>query len=148
MDNSFNLNEFVAGATGLIVVWVTVGNLIFKPVLKLLDKREHATSGAETRAEELKIKAATVRTEVEQELRAARQAASKQREDIVSVARIEAQTKVDTAQKENHDLMMKKLAEIEAARKVAESSLESEAEHLANLISSRVLSDKGSSYIQ
>lgn len=148
MDNSFNLNEFVAGAAGLIVVWATVGNLVFKPILKLIDKREHATLGAENRAEEFKVKAATVRAEVEQELRSARQAAASQREEIVGAARKEAQAKIDTAQKDNHDVLMKKLAEIDAARKAAETSLGSEAEHLANLISSRVLSDKGSSYIQ
>ena len=143
-----NVIEFIVGASGFIIIWATVGNIVFKPIFKLLDAREKATAGAEYSSEELKIRAATLRTEVEQELRSARQTASKQREEIVSVARKEAQQKLDTASAENQKVLRQKLAEIESARTAAEASLETEAEHLANLMSSRVLSDKSSSYIQ
>ena len=132
-------------STGLfIIVWIVVGNNLFKPYLALLDEREAKTSGAEREAESLQEQAVKQTAQLNAELRQARVKGIAVRDEYVREAKQTAQEIVDNASEAANLELEKNRHLIDELTANTRADVPRESEKLAGMVVDRVLASGGS----
>jgi F-type H+-transporting ATPase subunit b len=124
----------------LFVILVPVlNNLLFKPLLAVLDEREQRIDGARTRATELAQQAAALVARHDEAIRQARETAQAERARVVEAARSSHQSAIGEARSGAESEIAAARSEIERAAASVRASLGAEAEPLARDIAARLL---------
>ena len=128
---SVNIWQILISLLNLIILFFIIKKFLFKPVTKMLSKRQNEIDGiygeadeARRAAEENKLfwdeKVTSVKEETEEMLKVAQESAKKQSESIVSKAKEQAD--VIVRQAENQAKLEKKKAEAEIKQEIVEVS--------------------------
>lgn len=139
--------EAVFSATTFLVLWSVLGNVLFKPYIKLLDEREARTSGDEDVAIAKRQEAKSLQAEIEEQLRIARLEGIRTRDERVSAAKREAQVVIDRAAEQAAQELKRAEQSIAELKSKALAELPAEAEKLSKLVVSRALSTNTSNTI-
>jgi F-type H+-transporting ATPase subunit b len=116
-----------------------VNALLFKPVFRVLDRREDKIGGARRRAEHLEREADEVLSEYEGSVRAAREQAELERRERIDEARSEHTSVTGSARDEAEREIERARAELGRSLVDARAALRSQAEDLAQTAAERVL---------
>jgi F-type H+-transporting ATPase subunit b len=122
-----------------LVLWLFLGNLIFKPFLELIEQREERTLGDEQRAQANLKQKKELESKLASELRNARLKGIEERDQKVLEGKRLAQEIIDEAQRENADQIQYAQQEIRIMREAAFKEVVAEADKLANLVAERAL---------
>lgn len=141
------LPEVLFSAGLFILLWVMLGNNLFKPYLRLLEDREARTSGDEKRALELAEMSEDVRRTIDEELRATRLQGLAARDASVTKSKEDARRITDDASERARVELESARAQIEKVKSRARAELASEAEVLSKTLLSRLLEERGSQTI-
>jgi F-type H+-transporting ATPase subunit b len=127
----------------LIVLFVLlvapVNQLIFKPLLQVLDEREARTAGTRARAARLEEEAREVLERYEREVAKTREEAERQRRGALEQVRGESQTLTGAARKEAEQSLDRARRELATVVAEARSGLRGGAQELAREAATRVL---------
>lgn len=132
--------EIAASAGLFILLWVILGNLLFKPYLALLEEREARTVGDERRASEGQREAQRLQGEVNEELRQAALQGIKIRDSHVAEAKQEAAEITEQAAGRAAEAVAEARAEIERQVAAAREQIGQDAEQVAGVMLERLLS--------
>lgn len=131
------------GTISLIVLFVVlvvpVNQLVFKPLLRVLDEREEKIAGKRARAQQLQREADEVLGRYESQVAAVREEAEQERRGLLEGARSDAQGTTGGARAEAEGEIERARREIAGALDEARGSLRSQAEDLARQAATRVL---------
>jgi len=125
---------------GIFILFVfLINHLLFQPVVKVLERRREATTGAQERAIGLQEKAEKEEAMLEEKLLQARQAAALERDKLKKKALAEQKAVIDrTRQSVEKDIpALKEKATAEAGK--VETTLKGEVDALAEKIVAKVL---------
>lgn len=121
-----------------VVLWKTLGKVLFAPYLELVEAREAATVGAEDAAKSDHQRALDVTAQYEEQLMAARVAAMEKKLAALTIARSEASAIVEKAEGDSQELL--RSVRWEMAKKLDElrSKAFGDIDALADMIVQRV----------
>lgn len=134
----FDLVMIGVGAVLFVTLWQALQAVLFKPYLSLVEAREAATSGTETRARLDEEKAASLLRDYEEKLTGERIAALRVKLDSVSKAKAEAARLVERAEGEARMRLEKTRQEISREAMELQRSSLLQVEAIADLIVQRV----------
>ncbi len=126
----------------LLVVFLYLKWMFFRPLEKVLAERRQATQGTRQRAVALLAKASEKAAAVEAELRAAREAVYQQQEEERRKWIAEQTEKVDQARQNAREVIQQARQQLEQDTAAAKRELAATAETLADQIAGRLLERK------
>jgi F-type H+-transporting ATPase subunit b len=126
----------------LLVVFLYLKWMFFRPLEKVLAERRQATQGTRQRAEALLAKASEKAATVEAELRAAREAVYQQQEEERRKWIAEQTAQVDQARQNAREVIQQARQQLEQDTAAAKRELAATAETLADQIAGRLLERK------
>ena len=136
---SINLWDVIYAIANLALIFFIFKKLLFKPVRKILDKRQGEVEEIYSTAEQIKLEAETSRAEYEERIAGAKQEAS----DIIRAAHERADRLEDEIVSEAHteaeELMRRADAEIAQERKKAVNELKDEISAISVEIAEKML---------
>ncbi|MCB0346651.1 MAG: hypothetical protein KDD66_16165 [Bdellovibrionales bacterium] len=136
--------EIAASAGLFILLWIVLGNTLFKPYIRLIEEREARTMGDEKRAGEAARETERISNEIKEELRQAALHGIKIRDSHVAEAKAEANQVTEHAS----NVAAKELtaARKEIAKLVAEArdQINQDAQQVAGAMLDRLLTGSGS----
>ena len=134
-----NLTLVILQLIPFLLTIFALNAIIFKPMLKYLDDRENASSGAEKEAKEIAAEIEARLAELQEKIQAAQQEASGKR----SAAREEFVRKyndvIHQTRKEADQEIKKAIAEISAQQAAARQEIKVQAKEIATQIASQAL---------
>jgi F0F1-type ATP synthase membrane subunit b/b' len=136
------LIQIIISGLLFLAVWGLFGNSLFQAYFDVLQEREKQTLGAEQKASEIKSQSQILQAEVDEEIKQARVAGIKKRDQLVEQARVKAleiTTEAKAAADKKFDAARIKL---EQAQAEALAELETEALELSKLVRERALADE------
>ena len=116
-----------------------LNTLVFKPFMKLIDRREKLTKGAIGEAKELKEKVKEIILEYEAKLNDARAQAQEERNKIVREAEAAASEIISKTREETAGLLDEAKKKLESESEVIKEKLKGDVQLLSNEIASRIL---------
>ncbi len=139
-DGLLTLNKTLIIQTIIFIGAVfTLNELIFKPFLRLAEKRNELTAGAIEEAEEVEKKTENVISEYEAKINEAREEALEERNEIRREAQTKAEGMIEEARGESQKLIEEAKAKIERESKETWQKIKPDVEVIAREMSSRVL---------
>jgi F-type H+-transporting ATPase subunit b len=118
---------------------IPVNALVFKPIFRALDDREHRIDGARNRAGQIAEQTEEALAQYEASLQSARTEADQARKQLVEAARHE-QAEMATASRQSAEALIQKArAELSNALDDATASIRSSSEELGQLAAERIL---------
>lgn len=140
--NTFVLEAGLSAAI-FLVIWMVVGNRVFKPFLANLEEREERTKGDEKRAVAARAKAQQLSAKFEEEIKQARLAGIRHRDDYVATAKAEAAKIVEQALDRSMRELDTARAELDALKGKVRTELSQEAQVLSGAILDKLLRGSG-----
>lgn len=128
--------------TFIVALWL-LNKLVFRPLLRVRDRREELTAGTLKEAEETAQKAEETIAEYERRIAEARAAATETRNELRQRGQAEAAGILASAREEAQAELERKRAVLEGELSGIRAGLRSEAESLAASIAERVLGGEG-----
>lgn len=122
-----------------VLLIAPTNQLLFKPLLKVLDEREEKITGTRARAEQLESEAEEILARYESSVRETREQAESERRGLLEEVRGEAQRETAAARGEAETRIEQARAEIAASVDGARGSLRAQAQELAGQAASQVL---------
>ena len=122
-----------------VFVWLVLNKVLFQPYLKLLDEREHRTTGAQHDSTELEHEAARLRAQYEEKIAQAQSIAAGERERILQSAREQREKILGQARQEAEQTLAQRRQEIARALEAERRLASAEAATIAANIASKVL---------
>lgn len=122
-----------------VFVWLVLNKVLFQPYLKLLDEREHRTTGAQHDSTELEHEAARLRAQYEEKIAQAQSIAAGERERILQSAREQREKILGQARQEAEQTLTQRRQEIARALEAERRLASAEAATIAANIASKVL---------
>lgn len=122
-----------------VILLLIIKRFLWKPVMKILEKRRNEVEVTYAAAEESKIAAETARAEYEQKLSSAKEEASEIVKNAVSRAQIRSEQLLKEAKQQASATIEKAEVEIEKERKKALNQVKDEISGLAVSIASKVI---------
>lgn len=126
------------GIVLFFLLWKALGNVIFRPYLRVTENREMLTIGAENKTISSIKEAAKINEEIDQKIHAERTEAMIQKLEYLSAARKEAAKIASEAEAEAQSYLSTKRAEIKAAQDSTLKSSGEMAKRLADEIASKI----------
>ncbi|WP_462137886.1 ATP synthase F0 subunit B [Candidatus Mycalebacterium sp.] len=108
--------------------------LFFKPLMKLADRREKATSGSGKEAEDLSERTREMSGQYDSAIKEARETALAERALITKEAAAEAENIVFSAREEARGVLEKRVAELAAEAEKAKAEMKSKIEDMAAMV--------------
>ncbi|MFN8390466.1 MAG: ATP synthase F0 subunit B [Bdellovibrionota bacterium] len=134
-------------AATFIVLWIVLGNMVFKPLFQLIEEREARTSGDEQAAVERRQEAKDLAATIEEKLRAARVDGVQLRDARVAQAKREAQAILDRAEESATEELRRAQQMIDDLKARALGELQPEAEKLSQLVVARAIAQNATDTI-
>ena len=134
-----NWGTFFALIVSFLVFWFIFGRIFFRPLLKLLEKREGRFKEMSERTEQLVTQARAAEDEREQRLSAMRREANSRREAERRTAEAETSREIEQAKEEARESLEKVRERIGAELEEAEKRLDEMGRNLASELAQRVL---------
>jgi F0F1-type ATP synthase membrane subunit b/b' len=128
----------VFGTALIFTLYFTLRRTLFAPMLEHIEEREGVTVGALHAADQMRQKSEALRARYDDALFQARVEANRERGEILSKARSEAQAVIDQAEVEAARELQVGRAEIERQMTQAQARAEAEVEALAETLVTRV----------
>lgn len=128
--------------TFIVALWL-LNKLVFRPLLRVRDRREELTAGTLKEAEEMTRRAEETIAEYERRIAEARAAATETRNELRQRGQAEAAGILASAREEAQAELERKRAVLEGELSGIRAGLRSEAESLAASIAERVLGGEG-----
>lgn len=128
--------------TFIVALWL-LNKLVFRPLLRVRDRREELTAGTLKEAEEMTRKAEETIAEYERRIAEVRAAATETRNELRQRGQAEAAGILASAREEAQAELERKRAVLEGELSGIRAGLRSEAESLAASIAERVLGGEG-----
>ncbi|MGH0029171.1 MAG: ATP synthase F0 subunit B [Myxococcota bacterium] len=116
-----------------------VNQLVFKPLLRVLDERDEKIAGTRTRAEQLDRETDEVLTRYESQVAAVREEAEQDRRALLESARGDAQGTTGGARSEAEQEIERARSEIASALDAARDTLRTQSQELARQAAASVL---------
>jgi F-type H+-transporting ATPase subunit b len=136
---SLNSFKFVIAALNMIVLFLVLRKILFKPVTEFMEKRTKAIEDSIADAEKNKTKAAEMKNAYEAQLKAAKAESEKIIDAAVEKATREQERIVAEAQRQSEELLAKVREELELERKQMLRDVRSEVANLAFAAASKVM---------
>ncbi len=130
-----------------LVVWIFLGNLVFKPFIELAEKREASTSGAEQQAAANTKEFKELEERIAQGLQEARIRGVEERDRRIQDAKRRAQQALEQAQQLNGGEVKAAQSEILRLKTKALTEIDQESKKLAGLVIDRTLAETNSKTI-
>lgn len=121
------------------VIVFPLNQLIFRPLLRVLDEREERIDGARKRADHMQAQAQEALDRYEDAIRTAYDEVAGERRRKLDVARAELTSITQQARSEAERDLSRAREELSASREAARASLRGSAEELAGLAAERIL---------
>ncbi|TVR01426.1 MAG: hypothetical protein EA398_10065 [Deltaproteobacteria bacterium] len=131
--------SFVAALVLFLLVYLFLSNVLIKPYVALVQKRDALTKGTKDAAVGMRAEAERVVSEYEESMKAARLEASGLREELRRSGQQEEQRLVEGARRDATTRSAEARTSLEAQIAEARTGLEQRADELADEIASRVL---------
>jgi F-type H+-transporting ATPase subunit b len=122
-----------------VLLWLILSKVLFRPYLRLLEEREHKTTGAQHDSSDLEHEGARLRAEYEEKIKAAQSAAYGEKERSVQAARVEREKVLSQARDEATQVLERARQEIAQALAAERRLAAAEATSIAAAIASKVL---------
>jgi F-type H+-transporting ATPase subunit b len=139
MLESLNVFKFIQVALNLIILYIILSKILFKPVTKFMEDRANSIKNSIDSAEKQKAEAAELKKNYEEQLKAARA----ESERIIEEARIKAEKQhvqiVSDAKSEAEGLLVKAREEIENERQQMIRELRGQIAGIALAAASKVI---------
>ncbi len=135
------LPQMLCSAVLFIVVWIVLGNYVFKPFFALLEEREERTVGDEKRAVKRREEARQLQERIDTTLFQTRLRAIEQRDVKLATARAEAQKVIDEALERAHRELRAAREEIADLKVRARKQMGGEVKALSDTFVNKLLAD-------
>lgn len=122
-----------------ILLWIVLGNGVFKPLLRNLEAREDNTKGAEERARKARDDAKDLQQKLADQRRRARLKGVSVRDKLIRQAQAEGKKLIEEASHKAEAETARGREDIAKSRVLAEGDLQRETDALARLLSAKVL---------
>lgn len=126
-------------AVGFCLLWVLMDKWFFTPYVKLFEKREKLTVGAEEDFKHKEIEIAEMLEQYEVKTIQARGIAAREKAEIINKAKVEANAKIEAAKKVAQDATAIAKQNLAARRAELQNDARKEAESLAQQMIGKVL---------
>lgn len=136
---NFDIPTFVWVIVNLIVLYLILKKILFKPVTEFMDKRANSISEALDNADKNKTEAANLKQSYEDQLKSAKSEGGKIINDARARANKEYETIVDNAKRDAETLLVKAREEAERERIQMLKEVRSQVASLALAAASKVL---------
>ena len=137
---AFSLLEFLTSIACFLIIWLVLGNFVFKPFFALLALREERTTGSEAEAVNKKQESKKLASSIEQDLRQTRLDAYSIREEKIKNAKIQAQSIIDLASAKVKEELGDAEKSIKDLKQKASSDITNESSLISKAIIKKVLS--------
>lgn len=135
---SVNKTVFIQIVLFLIAIYI-LNTLVFKPFMKLMDRRDKLTRGAIEEAKELEVKVRQIIEEYDIKLAEAREQAIEERNKIVHEGQTVADGILSKAREETTELLKEAKTKLEADTEEIKVKVKSDVDAIAKDIASKVL---------
>jgi F-type H+-transporting ATPase subunit b len=125
-----------------VILWLVLNKILFQPYLKLLEEREHKTTGAEQDSDDLERQGAQLRAQYQEKIAEAQSAGYAAKDAIVRAAREERERVLGRARQEAANYLERVRQEIAAAVEREKRLASAEAAAVAADMVSKVLGRK------
>jgi len=123
----------------LVMVFLVLNPLLFKPILRVIDERESRVDGNLEAAEKARKSSDQLKGDYEQQMEEARKEAIKEKEKIKKAALQEEEQIVVAAREKAGNLVADMREKIAAEYNQAKGSLQAEAEEMGRQIAGKIL---------
>jgi F-type H+-transporting ATPase subunit b len=125
-----------------LVLWVVLSKILFQPYLRLLEEREHKTTGAQHDSLDLEHEGARLRAQYEEKIAQAQAAGYATKETILQQARRERERVLTQAREEAMKLLQGVRLEVESQMQKERQFAATEAGILAQEMVNKILGRK------
>lgn len=132
-----------AAAVGFCFLWIVLDKWLFTPYVKLFERREKLTTGADEDIKHREEEIAVMLEQYEVKTLEARAASMKEKSEALQKAKSDSNSKIDRAKTVAQEELAKSKQEIASRKTQLESSAQKEAESLAVDMVNKVLASKG-----